>query len=85
MQEAARKKPIPTAFVTFNDHRTQTVASTSMMHHDQRYWTTSAAPTPKVRSNLPTSPCRGCTKSGWAAALRALVTRSAGRTARSIG
>eukprot|EP00891_Asterochloris_glomerata_P009705 jgi/Astpho2/9705/Aster-03695 len=53
-QEAARKKPIPTAFVTFNDHRTQTVASTSMMHHDQRYWTTSAAPTPKeiVWSNL---------------------------------
>lgn len=63
MQEAARKKPIPTAFVTFNDHRTQTVASTSMMHHDQRYWTTSAAPTPKVGINLPSCPHHSCTTS----------------------
>lgn len=48
LQGKAKGKALSTAFVTFKDTFTTTTASTSMMHHDQRYWNTRAAPAPKV-------------------------------------
>ncbi|KAL3133713.1 hypothetical protein ABBQ32_008207 [Trebouxia sp. C0010 RCD-2024] len=46
-QGAAKSKALPTAFVTFKDTFTTTVAATSMMHHDLRHWSTRAAPSPR--------------------------------------
>ena len=48
LQGEAKSKALPTAFVTFNDTFTTTVAATSMMHHDLRHWSTRAAPAPRV-------------------------------------
>lgn len=49
LQGKAKGKALSTAFVTFKDTFTTTTAATSMMHHDQRYWNTRAAPAPKVQ------------------------------------
>ena len=48
VQGTAKSKALPTAFVTFKDTFTTTVAATSMMHHDLRHWSTRAAPSPRV-------------------------------------
>ncbi|KAK9819826.1 hypothetical protein WJX72_002804 [[Myrmecia] bisecta] len=53
-QAKASEQALPSAFVTFKDRHTQVVASTSMIHHDRRYWSTEAAPAPKdtIYANL---------------------------------
>lgn len=48
LQGTAKGKVLPTAFVTFKDTFTSTIAATSMMHHDLRHWTTRQAPSPRV-------------------------------------
>lgn len=48
LQGMAKGRALPTAFVTFKDTFTSTVAATSMMHHDLRHWTTRQAPSPRV-------------------------------------
>ena len=60
LQGLAKGKALPTAFVTFKDTFTSTVAATSMMHHDLRHWTTRQAPSPRVHTIatlLPLSIC----------------------------
>ena len=47
-QGKAKDKALSTAFVTFKDTFTTTIAATSMMHHDLRHWSTREAPAPRV-------------------------------------
>ncbi|DBA75042.1 hypothetical protein WJX77_009599 [Trebouxia sp. C0004] len=46
-QGKAKDKALSTAFVTFKDTFTTTIAATSMMHHDLRHWSTREAPAPR--------------------------------------
>jgi len=54
-QGKAKDKALSTAFVTFKDTFTTTIAATSMMHHDLRHWSTREAPAPRVC--IPVSLC----------------------------
>jgi hypothetical protein len=45
-QALARKKPLPCAFVSFNNRRTQVIASQTMMCEDLSAWVTGPAPGP---------------------------------------
>ena len=56
LQGNAKGKALPTAFVTFKDTFTSTVAATSMMHHDLRHWSTRQAPSPRVKPHPPPPP-----------------------------
>ena len=46
-QQAAKKKALPSAFVSFNSRRTQAVASQTMMCEDLSSWVTGPAPGPE--------------------------------------